>query len=84
MTSSLVTLGQRVCHHVQAPRPKLDGEVVAEQLGDPRVLRNGRQALAEEELETPMVGSDGERTTPEVRPLITASLDQPNQLTFIC
>ena len=75
--------GQRVHDGVELHCTVFDREVIPEQLGDPCMLRNRRQALVEEELEAPVVGSDGERPTPEVRPPMTDSLDQPNQLTFI-
>jgi hypothetical protein len=64
MISSLVTPGQCVCNDVQAPRPKLDGEIVAEQLGDPLVLRQGGEALVEEELERIVIGAHDKATPP--------------------
>ena len=79
----LVTARQRIRDGVELPRAVLSGEVIAEQLGHPRMLRDHCQALVEEELEAPVVGSDGERPTPEVRAPMTDSLDQPNELALI-
>ena len=78
MISSLVTPGQRVRHHIQAPRPKFDGEVVAEQLGDPLVLSHGGEALVEEELERIVIGAHDEATPPKIGPPVTNSLYQTN------
>jgi hypothetical protein len=79
----LITAGQCVGDGVELPGAVLNREVVPEQLGHPRVLRDSCQALVEKELETPVVGSDGERPTPEIRPPMTNSLDQPNELALI-
>jgi hypothetical protein len=47
------------------------------------MLKDGRQSLIEEELEAPVVGLNGECVTPDVRPPVTDSLDQPNKLALI-
>jgi hypothetical protein len=79
----LITAGQRVGDGVELLGAVLNHEVVPEQLGHPRVLRDSCQALVEEELKTPVVGSDAKRPTAEIRPPMTNSLDQPNELALI-
>ena len=59
-------------------RPKFDGEVVAEQLGDPLVLRQGGEALVEEEFERIVIGAHDEATPPKIGPPVTNSLYQTN------
>ena len=47
------------------------------------MLRNSREALVEEMLQAAVVGSDGERPRPEVRPLVTDGLDEADELPLV-
>ena len=47
------------------------------------MLGNSRETLVEEELEALVVGADSKRMSPKIRPPMTDSLDQPNELALI-
>ena len=47
------------------------------------MLQNSREALVEEMLQAAVVGSDGERPRPEVRPLVTDDLDEADELPLV-
>ena len=78
-----VAAGQGVRHGVEAPGAVFDGEVEAEQLADPLVLRNGRQALVQEELEAVMVSANKEVAAPQIRAPVAHSLHQTDELLLI-
>jgi hypothetical protein len=59
-----VAAGQGVCHYVSHAGSKLDAEVEADELAGPLVLRDGRQALIEEEFLAEVIGLDEEWTPP--------------------
>ena len=72
----LIAARQGVCSRVLATRPVDHRECIAKKLTDPCVLWNRRETLVEEMLQAAVVGSDGERPRPEVRPLVTDGLDE--------
>jgi hypothetical protein len=76
--------GQGVHYDVEAPRTVHDVEVVAKELADPLVLRHGRQALVQQELQAIMVSTNIKMTPPQVRAPMAHCLHQPNQLALIC
>jgi len=76
----LVAAGQRICRRILPARPELHSDVGAEPLRHLGVLGNGGEALVEDVLDAPMVGADGERAAPKVRPPVPDSLDQPDLL----
>lgn len=76
----LVAAGQRICRRILPARPELHSDVGAEPLRPLGVLGNGGEALVEDVLDAPMVGADGERAAPKVRPPVSDSLDQPDEL----
>jgi hypothetical protein len=57
-------VGQRVRHGVEASWLVLDSEVEPEQLTDPLVLWNRRQALVEKELQVVMVSANKKMSSP--------------------
>jgi hypothetical protein len=62
----------------------LDGEVEAEELADPLVLRDGGEVLVQQELEAVVVHTHMERPTPKVRSPVAHRLDQPDKLALVC
>lgn len=74
---------QRVSNGVELPYPVLDREVVPEQFGDLGVLWDCREALVEDELEAPVVGSNGECVTLDIRTPMLDTLDQDYELALI-
>ena len=61
----------------------LDGEIEAEQLTDPLVLRDHQQALVQKELQAVVVNTDQKMAPPQVRTLVAHSLHQADELPFI-
>jgi hypothetical protein len=47
------------------------------------VLRHGRKALIQEELQTVVISPDEEAAAPEVRPPMPHCLDQPDELPLV-
>jgi hypothetical protein len=78
-----VALGQRVGNGVRRARLVLDGEVEAQQLANPVVLRNGGQALVQQILQAVVIRLDCETAPLEVWPPVAHSLDQTNELTLV-
>ena len=78
-----IAVGQGIRHGVEAPGAVFDGEVKAEQLADPLVLRNGRQALVQEELQVVMVSANKEVAPPQIWALVAHSLHQPDELPLV-
>jgi len=68
---------------VEAPRTILHGEVEAEQLAEPLVLRDLGQPLEEEVLQAVVVGADQEAAPPQVGPPVPHSLYQANKLPLV-
>ena len=77
-------MGQCVGHGVKTARPILDGEVEAEELADPLVLRYGRQPLIQEELQAVVVRANVEGPSPQVWPPMTNGLHKANELPLVC
>jgi hypothetical protein len=59
-----VAAGQSVCHHVSHVGSKLDAEVKVDELAGLLVLRDCREVLVEEELQTEVIGLDDEQSSP--------------------
>jgi hypothetical protein len=78
-----VAHGQRVGDDVRRARLVLDGEIEAQQLANPKVLRNGGQALVQQILQDVVICLDCETAPPEVWPLVAHRLDQTNELTLV-
>jgi hypothetical protein len=78
-----VAPGQCVGDGVRRARLVLDGEVEAQQLANPVVLRNGGQALVQQILQAVVIRLDGETAPPEVWPPVTYRLDQANEVTLV-
>jgi hypothetical protein len=78
-----VAAGERVGHHVRRPGLVLNGEVEAQKLAHPMMLRDRREALIQQVLQAVVIGLDEEATPPEVQPPIADNLDKANELALI-
>jgi hypothetical protein len=74
---------QRVGDGVRRARLVLDGEVEAQQLANPMVLRNGGQAQVQQILQVVVIRLDCETAPLEVWPPVAHRLDQTNELTLV-
>jgi hypothetical protein len=79
-----VAVGQGVRRAVLADWLELNGELVAEELPHPGVLRNRREALVEKVFEAEMISPHDEWSRPKVGPSMPHFLDQVDELPFIC
>ena len=79
-----VAAGQGVGDRVEAAGAVLDGEVEAEELADPLMLRHGGESLIKQELQAVVVRAHTERPAPQIRPPLAHRLDQPDQLAAYC
>ena len=59
-----VAAGQSIGQSIQLPRTVFDREIITKELSHPRVLWNHCEALIEDVVETPMICTDCEGTTP--------------------
>jgi hypothetical protein len=78
-----VVAGECVSHHVRRPGLVLDGEVKAQKLAHPMMLRDRREALIEHVLQAVVIGLDEEATPPKVRPPIEDGLDKADEFALI-
>jgi hypothetical protein len=63
-----VTAGEGIRHRVEGPGLVFDGEIVAEELADPMMLRNRGEALIKQKLEAVVVCPHRETPAPKIRP----------------
>ena len=79
-----VAAQESINHRVGEACLVLHGEVEAEELAHPMVLRNCGEALDDEVLEAVVVGFDEEATAPQVRSPMTHGVDEANKLSLVC
>ena len=78
-----VVVGEHVRDRVERAGLVLDGEVEPMQLPDPMVPWNHGEALVEEELQAVVVGADAEAAALKIRPPVSYSLNETDQLTLV-
>jgi hypothetical protein len=79
----LATVRQGVRRCVLAPRVELHRELESEEVADPRMLWDRRQALIKQVLEAEMICVHDEWASLEIRPPVLHDLDQPDQLPLV-
>jgi hypothetical protein len=78
-----VTTGEGFDDRVEKARTVLDGEIEAEELVDPLVLRNGGEPLVWQELQVVVIRANMESSPPEIGPPMAHGLDQPDELVLV-
>jgi hypothetical protein len=79
-----VTAGEGIRHRVEGPGLVFNGEIIAEKLADPMMLRNRGKALIKQKLEAVVVCPHRETSAPKIWPPMPNGVHKADELALVC